>query len=202
MTKPIDIFESMSDIQYGWMDSAYQDRSGESDESWYENYALLLPEEVEKLRIGTCYEQALYANYLFDQYTSLPHFVVYIRKIGSNTHTFLVYQEDNSWYWFETADQKNKGIHGPYKSLEDIVADAASNMEPPPGGDRGYSWSILDPKNFTSKLRGNEFMDLAEQNMTMETFKDLASLAIGHLKHDNIFQAKEVVGTIINQLLK
>lgn len=43
------------------------------------------------------------------------------------SHTFLIYQENNNYYWFEHSWNKYKGIHK-YKTKEELLLDVKNKF--------------------------------------------------------------------------
>lgn len=47
--------------------------------------------------------------------------------INDESHTFLTYQKDNKFYWFEHAWNNYKGIHE-YETFDELICDVESKF--------------------------------------------------------------------------
>jgi len=157
-TIPNELLRWMDCIEYGWMDKSYKKYF--TFDTWWEDYRLLLPPDVKKYKIGTCYEQALLA---YDHLTSHGYKckLIYIQQYKISTHLFVIYKVDGGWNYFEHSFEKYKGISGPYKNIIDIVNLVHSNMAQyslkyQKLRDQGFSWRELDRSKFNKRLTGPE----------------------------------------------
>lgn len=165
-SSPESLLEWMDKIEYGWMDSDYKEKlDGDWDENdFWDDYSMLLPHEVVEHKVGVCWDQTVFENHIFNTQFDFPHKMIFIQQYKIGTHTFLVYEKKDQWYWFEHSFNKYRGIHGPYDSIEDIVVDVFEKMEEYEGGSSGYEWAIMDPDDFKTKLTCKEFMDACDYN--------------------------------------
>ena len=85
----------MENIEYGWMDKQGS-KHKIVDENYSDNYILQSPNEIIKNKVGVC------------------------DKAKCPTHTFLTFEKDNKYYWFEHSWERFKGIHE-YNSLQDLL---------------------------------------------------------------------------------
>ncbi len=149
----------MDCIEYGWMDIKY--RRNYSFDNWWGDYRLLLPKDVVKYKIGTCYEQALFAyEWLINHgYNSK---IIWIQQYKITTHSFVVYETEKGWMYFEHSWFPYRGIKGPFRTVNAIVTYVHSNMvkyalKYEGLRDVGYKWVYMDPKLFRKRLTGPEF---------------------------------------------
>jgi len=151
-------------IEYGWLDKSYKRHKGFDD--WWKHYSLLLPEEVYKYKIGTCYDQTIFEHFIFSRdFPELETKMIWIQQYKISSHSFLVYKipDSGKWNWFENSFYKVRGIHGPYPSIQNIVDDVhkAMNMhrsnDTQDIPDTGFKWTIMDPKKFQRKLSAPQF---------------------------------------------
>ncbi len=124
--------ESMK-ITYGFYDDIYKkiitDKDKEFNTPGYidKHCRILFPKEVEKYKVGTCWDTSLYMYSKLK--TDCKKYVnnvkmVYVDTIKPSflTHTTVMYQHRTSklWYWMEYSWEKYRGIHGgmmQYKNL-------------------------------------------------------------------------------------
>ena len=79
-------------------------------------YVLLSPNEFEKYKGGVCWDYVAYeAMYFRAKYPNMK-FETYYQVIDNRndnpTHTFLIFEFNKKWYWFESSWKKNCGIYG------------------------------------------------------------------------------------------
>lgn len=79
-------------------------------------YVLLSPNEFEKYKGGICWDYVAYeAMYFRAKYPNIK-FETYYQVIDNRndnpTHTFLIFEFNKKWYWFESSWKKNCGIYG------------------------------------------------------------------------------------------
>lgn len=92
------------------------------------------PTETIKNKVGHCWHQADLAHFLFTK-AGIPHKMYFaITNPGKPNepwndpnHTFLVFESDNKFYWFEHSYERFQGIHE-YDSLDLLLADVRKKM--------------------------------------------------------------------------
>ena len=117
-----EIMSFLEQIEYGWVDDEKK-KHLIVDETFSKKYRLQSPQEVIENKIGVCWDQVELERYYFKGYQNIKtYFIVHYDNDKCPTHTFLTYQKDNKYYWFEHAWEKWKGIHE-YSSLEELLLD-------------------------------------------------------------------------------
>jgi hypothetical protein len=164
LNTPEKLFEWMQEnIKYG-----YTDKNGEivsertedfetieNPETFYNNYRLQTAESVLKTRTGVCWDQAEFIREIF-KCNNIKHHVIYIEqqlKPNYPTHTFVVYWAKDKLYLIENSWQKNKGIHGPYNDVKEVIDTIAPLLKGKKGRESNvqHIWSIIDePINITT----------------------------------------------------
>ena len=119
----LEIFEDIKDIENGWMDmekNIYKN----VDKGFKKKYILSSPEETFKNKVGTCFDlvelERTYFKNLDLKYNA--YFMIYYESKRIYTHAFMVYEENEKFYWFESSWENDKGIHE-YMSLYDLLTD-------------------------------------------------------------------------------
>lgn len=79
-------------------------------------YVLLSPNEFEKYKGGVCWDYVEYeAMYFRAKYPNIK-FETYYQVIDNRndnpTHTFLIFEFNKKWYWFESSWKPNCGVYG------------------------------------------------------------------------------------------
>lgn len=123
ISSPQELYEYMSDIEYAWMDQQGKFHT-EMVPEIYENYSAMSPEEVKKYRKGICMDQSEFARDWFEKNNyEVKLMVIQIERDDSAPgHQFLIYKDNNKYYWFEHAWFNEKGIHE-YNSYEELIED-------------------------------------------------------------------------------
>ncbi len=125
----MDFMNFLEDIEYGWMDienNIYVN----VDKGFKKKYVLQKPEEVLANKVGTCYDQVELERMIFKNLGLKfnTYFMVYYDAKKLFTHTFIVYEEKEKFYWFEHAWEPNRGIHE-YLSLYDLLKDVKEKFQ-------------------------------------------------------------------------
>ncbi|MCL2331228.1 MAG: hypothetical protein FWC61_01655 [Proteobacteria bacterium] len=89
------------------------------------------PEQLIKSRTGHCWEQTELARYLFNK-NNIPCRAYNINFVyndagNTHTHTFLVFQSEDAFYWFEHSWAPMRGIHR-YDSLKELLLDVVNKL--------------------------------------------------------------------------
>jgi len=89
------------------------------------------PEQLIESKKGHCWEQTELARKLFNE-SNIPNETYFIDVVindleETQTHTFLVFQQDSEFYWFEHSWRKYPGIHK-YNSLKELLSDVVRKM--------------------------------------------------------------------------
>lgn len=119
-----DIYEIINNIEYGWVDKNGENHIKLEPALFYGNYQLQTPTELLESKIGVCWDQVELERYYLEKINIIHHAydIIYVNKNNMPNHTFLVYEENNSYFWFEHAWDKYKGIHK-YNSLKELLND-------------------------------------------------------------------------------
>lgn len=153
---PEELLDWMDCIEYGWMDKDHNRRNDFGDKFW-DDYSMLLPDEVLKYKIGTCWDQTVFEHHVFTNQLGMEAKMIFIQEYKLTTHAFLLFRKGNKWFRFEHADVETRGIHGPYDTVRDAVEAVHEVMKEEDGF--GYGWTEMDPADFNRKLTCKEFMD-------------------------------------------
>ncbi len=116
-----EIMKLMAQISYGWIDK-YDNRNYEVNEDFSNNYILQSPQQVLWTKIGVCWDQVELERYYFDntKINKKTYFLCYYDDNKCPTHTFLVYEKNNCYYWFEHSWEKYRCIHT-FNSIQDLL---------------------------------------------------------------------------------
>lgn len=118
-----EIMEMMQDIKYGWLDKN-NDKHYIVDETYSSNYILQSPNEIVKNKVGVCWDQVELERHYFkgNDCNGKTYFLVYYDNDKCPTHTFLTFEKDNKFYWFEHSWERFRGIHE-YSSMKELLND-------------------------------------------------------------------------------
>ncbi len=119
----LEILDKLKDIETGWMDidkNIYKN----IDKGFKKKYILSNPEETISNKVGTSFDlvevERTYFKNLGLKFNT--YFMIYYESKRIYTHTFVVYEEKEKFYWFECAWHNDKGVHE-YMSLYDLLTD-------------------------------------------------------------------------------
>ena len=135
-----EIMNTMEKINYGYLDENENNLFDEND-SWYkyldEKYYLLNPEELMNKKYGICWDQVELERKLFVEKNIKveTYFICIYDGINNPTHTFLTYQDNDKFYWFEHSWNRYKGIHE-YNSIKELLLDVKNRFIIDNGNDR------------------------------------------------------------------
>ena len=113
------IIDELNKIEYGWIDKN-KNIYKEVNNLFSDNYILQSPEQVIKNKVGVCWDQVELERYLFEKENIKfnTFFIVHYDNDKCPTHTFLIYEKNNKYYWFEHSWKVFKGIHEYKRELE------------------------------------------------------------------------------------
>lgn len=118
-----EVMAFMEEIDYGWVDQE-KNKHYIVNHTFSDHYRLQSPREIIKSKIGVCWDQVELERYYLraNDWTIKTYFLVYYDGDRCPTHTFLTYQKNNKYYWFEHAWEKFRGIHE-YSSIRELFLD-------------------------------------------------------------------------------
>ena len=125
----VDLMNLLDTIENGWQDI---DRNVyiNTEKGFKKKYVLSKPEEVIESKVGNDFDQVELERAVFKNLglKFSTYFMVYYDAKKLYTHTFLVYEEHEKFYWFEHAWEQHKGIHE-YLSLYDLLTDIKDKFQ-------------------------------------------------------------------------
>ncbi|MCI8671602.1 MAG: ASCH domain-containing protein [Bacilli bacterium] len=118
-----EIMDLMKNIEYGWVDKDNK-KHVLVDETYSDNYVLQSPKEIIKNKVGVCWDQVELERYYFkgNDWNIKTYFLVHYDGDKCPTHTFLTFEKNNKYYWFEHSWERFKGIHE-YNSIKELLFD-------------------------------------------------------------------------------
>lgn len=131
---PEELLNKMDDINYGWIskkDGKYYGEGEDEDETeFFKYYYLQSPIQLCNSLIGVCWDQVQLERCWFDKH-NIPYVTIYI-EINDNdvcpTHTFLIYETEDGYNWFEHSWGIFKGIHK-YTRMKDCITDVINKHQ-------------------------------------------------------------------------
>lgn len=127
------IMAVLKEIKYGFLDENGHNIMEVDPEKWdkeFNNfYYIQTPVELLKSKYGTCFDQVELERYLFknENIKVKTYFICTYDVDMCPSHTFLVYEENNKYYWFEHAWYQYKGIHE-YANLDSLLKDVKNKF--------------------------------------------------------------------------
>lgn len=127
--KPTELLDYMNNnIQYGFVDDKGKIYNS-SNEKEFQNgcrtkWRLTNPKRLLKVKYGHCWDQVELERFYFKEhnYNFKTIYIWFELPYDNNysTHTYLVYEENEKWHYFEHADFTNKGIYS-FDTYEDAI---------------------------------------------------------------------------------
>ena len=123
-----EIMELMNQIDYGWITKEKQ-KCKTFEEFFSKDYLLQSPKEVIHNQIGICWDQVELERYYFkrNHIEVKTYFLVYYNDEDCPTHTFLTYEKNGMYYWFEHSWHRFQGIHE-YHNEKDLFRDVRNKF--------------------------------------------------------------------------
>lgn len=164
----------MSEIEYGFKDEFGNNIIDINSKRWYDEFAsfyyLQTSEELLKTKCGVCWDQVELERKLFmDSKINVKTFFIYIADGDMlPSHTFLIYEDNDKYYWFEHSWRKYRGIHE-YRSeqilLFDIINKFREEHTEVNKNSRLYLYQYQMPK---AHIKCNEFYQYIETQKKIE----------------------------------
>lgn len=120
-------YKKIKDINYGWHDKKGKVHEHLSEGNYQKNFKMQNIKEIKKSNYAVCWEMCeLERNYFKKRKINYKTiFSILTEDKNFPCHTFLVFEYQKKWYWFEASWKGKKGIHE-YNTLEEIL-DAIRN---------------------------------------------------------------------------
>ena len=126
MNRILKIMSELDNIEYGFKDENGNNliNSERWDNDFSKFYYLLSPEELLSSKCGVCWDQVELERKLFnDTNIECDTYFIYIDdKENLLSHTFLTFQLDDKYYWFEHSWYDMRGIHE-YNDIKELLND-------------------------------------------------------------------------------
>lgn len=119
-----EIMNLMNSVEYGFKDKNGKNIINTDSQKWDNEfdkfYYLQTPDELLKSKCGVCWDQVELERKLFeDNNIKIKTYFIYIVENDMlPSHTFLTYENNNKYYWFEHSWGTYKGIHEYGNKLE------------------------------------------------------------------------------------
>lgn len=124
---PNELLDYMNkNIRYGFIDTKGNKYCSPGSKewiiNWFDNGIVQNFETLLDTKIGTCWDQVEFERKWFsdNNYEFKTFFCFFENDKPLPTHTFLVYKEDNKYYWFENSFEIERGIHE-YDSIDKLI---------------------------------------------------------------------------------
>ena len=121
-----DVLNNIKDIKYGFIDKTNNNIIDNRDEihsmtDLSDHYETNFnPEITLKDKLGICLDQSLVVQYLLKRYHPDMPCEIYTLVKGRFGHAVPCFIDDSKWYYLENAWDKEKGLHGPFMSRDEL----------------------------------------------------------------------------------
>ena len=118
-----EIFSLLKEIQYGWIGKKHE-KHFHIKPDFDKEYFLQTPREMMKTKIGVCWDQVELERFYLtpNEWNTKTFYIIAYGKEKCYTHTFLTFEKNGNFYWFEHAWEKFAGIFK-YETLDSLLKD-------------------------------------------------------------------------------
>lgn len=135
ITTPEELNKYMDCIEYGFMskkDGRIDSKHKKFDDEkyFYKEYYLQSPGELLESKLGVCWDQTELERAWFNE-KGINNTIIYIEILDDKdipSHTFLVYETEKDFRWFEHSWDAFKGIHT-FTKLRDLISTVITNHQ-------------------------------------------------------------------------
>ena len=165
------LHDVMQDFDYGYISRKPPferiDHNVRNPLVMYKKWALSSPAEIEKNKIGICFDQCeLERDFCNKHDIPCKTFFVQLKYIP-NVHTVLMFETNpDEWYVFENAFERFSGIYGPY---DDYLSGGISLLNQWVK-DMGVSWSGYNVYEYEKPEYGISFIDFFRHCMRNKVY--------------------------------
>ncbi len=169
-----EIMNLMDSIEYGFKDENAKNILNTNPQKWDDEfnqfYYLQTPDELLKSRCGVCWDQVELERKLFqDNNIKFKTYFIYITDNDMlPSHTFLAYENDNKYYWFEHSWEIYRGIHE-YESELELLLDVKQKFRIEHNYISESSLYIYEYKKPKKHITCNEFYKYIETQKMIKT---------------------------------
>lgn len=125
---PEELLRWMDRITYGWISNkdgnVYGTGKDDDECKFYKNYRLQSPSMLSKTKVGVCWDQTELERswFNYNEYIFMVFYIEINDKDNCPSHTFLVYETEYGYNWFEHSWEDQRGIHE-YKTISACIKD-------------------------------------------------------------------------------
>lgn len=128
---PEELMDYMKDnFEYGYLDKDnnihHYDDPNYDDLDWLNIYMLESEEDILETSVGTCFDMTELERSFLERngYTVHTYFLMILLDYNNPypMHSFLVYEKDDKYYYFEFSDYDNRGIYE-YSNIIELLND-------------------------------------------------------------------------------
>lgn len=117
-------------IKYGWYDKVGRLHESLKEGNFSKNYRMQYIDEVKKHKCSICWDLCEVERDFFENtdYPFMTVFAVLKKYKKKPCHTFLVFKNNDKFYWFEASWEKKKGVRE-YDTLEELFDDIREDFD-------------------------------------------------------------------------
>lgn len=119
----VKVVEELAKIRLGYIDKN-KNKHIKCGYDFKSIYVLQSSDQVAENKIGLCFDQVEYERELISKMniSNRTYFIMYQDSDVGPAHAFLIFKDNNKYYWFENAWFKYRGIHE-YDTKEEALLD-------------------------------------------------------------------------------
>lgn len=129
MNEVVIFYESIKNIKYGWHNKKGDVFKTLKEGDFYKNYYMQDIKNIKKSGYAICWELCeLERKFFRENKFNYKTIFALSREDGKYfCHTFLIFENNDCWYWFEASWNNQKGIHK-FSSINEILEYIKNNF--------------------------------------------------------------------------
>ncbi len=171
-----EILSKLSEIKYGFLykEEIINETNPNYSKLFSDKYILSMPEETLTNKAGVCWDQVELERYYLEKSNiqSKSYFIVSYETENLPTHTFLITNNNNKYYWLENSWNKYKGVHE-YDNIDSLFADVKDKFVKSINSNNKELIFVYEYDKPTTKLNCNEFYNHCESGTLLRLNKPL-----------------------------
>lgn len=162
-----------SNTKYGYVRRDTNTVETNDFNDFFRKYSLMSPKEVYESGVGICWDQTLFEKYIFDNVIKKYDYKIFFlqqENSSQTTHTFLVFNKNRKYYYFENAFEEYAGIKE-FESYDEVIKYVANNMRKSGGPDKGIYVNDLGKSYPKINSTCKEFFTFCKNAKELKTIK-------------------------------
>lgn len=177
-SKLYEVIGLINDINYGFCDDegiVHLSSDSDYNDSFINKYRIKSPKELMKCKYGVCWDKTELERYYLenDDIECDSYCIVCYDGIMDPTHTFIVVQDNDKFYWLEQSWENHSGVKE-YDSINSLLKDVKNE----------YSSMLIEDNVSTNNLCIYKYNKPTENFNCMEFYEYIKNSQLIDLEDD------------------